>query len=142
MHMTLFCYDKNGDVKTPYVTDVMLTRGHDNLLVYHDKPHSPEYLQAAAQIMVSIHILVNTMEVVQSSDLEITNQENTRYFICEAEKYLPNHSYNEEQTSNGPIWYLVRYIIRTFGVSTLLKISKAYKWVLPYDDSPKVLVLH
>lgn len=105
---------------------------------YHNTT-SPEYLQAVAQIMISIHVLVDTLRD-QSSGLELEVNENTRYFIREAEKCLRNDSLNDERTSNGPIWYLVRYIIRKFGVSMLLKISKidTLEWVLPHNSFSQV----
>lgn len=99
-------------------------------------------MQAVAQIKLSVHVLANTLKSVinQSIELEICGDEDLRYFVHEAEKCLQNDSLNEEQTCDGPLWYLVRYIIRTFGVSTLLKISNedSFNWVLPYDIFPEV----
>ena len=117
----------------------MLKGGHKELIGFYHNPTSPEYLQAVAQIMISIHVLGDTLKD-QSSGLELNVNENTRYFIREAEKCLRNDSLNDEKTSSGPIWYLVRYIIRTYGVSTLLNISKIdmLDWVVPHDNFSQV----
>ena len=106
-------------------------------MTYCQSPTSPEHLQAVAQMMISIHVLVDTLRD-QFSGLKVN--ENTRYFIRKAEEYLKNDSLNDKRNSNGPIWYLVRYIIRTFGVSTLFEVSKidTLEWVLPFDDFPQV----
>ena len=128
-----------ADAKISYVTDQLLKRGHDQLLSCCQRLTSPESLQAVAQIMISIHVLADILKE-QSPRLGLTISENSCYFVREAEKWLQNDSLNDKKTSNGPIWYLVRYIIRTFGVSTLFKISKidTLEWVLPFDDFPQV----
>ena len=98
-------------------------------------------MQAVAHIKLSVHILANKLKSVVSHpiEFEISGDEDVRYFFRESEKYLQNDSLNEEQTCDGPLWYLVRYIIRTFGVSTLLEISNndTFNWVLPYDIFPE-----
>ena len=102
-------------------------------------------MQAIAQIKLSVHILANTLKlfISQPIESEIYGDENMRYFFHEAEKCLQNDSLNEEQNCDGPFWYLVRYIIRTFGASTLLEISNkdTFNWVLPYDIFPEVCML-
>ena len=89
--------------------------------------------------MISIHVLAHILRD-QSSGLGLTVNQNTHFFIHEAENCLQNDSLNDKKTSNGPMWYLVRYIIRTFGVSTLFKVSEidTLEWVLPFDDFPQV----
>ena len=98
-------------------------------------------MQAAAQIKLSVHVLANTLKSVvsQPTEFEINSDEDVHYFFHEAELCLQNDSLNEEQTCDGPLWYLVRYIIRTFGVSTLFKISNddTFNWILPYDIFPE-----
>ena len=98
-------------------------------------------MRAVAQIKLSVHVLANTLKsfVIQPVELEINGDEDVHYFFHEAEMYLQNDSLNEEQTCDGPLWYLVRYIIRTFGVSTLFKIfnDDTFNGVLPYDIFPK-----
>ena len=99
-------------------------------------------MQGVAQIKLSVHVLANTLKSVisQPIELEISGDEDVHYFFHEAEMCLQNDSLNDEQTCDGPLWYLVRYIIRTFGVSTLLEISNedSFNWVLPYDIFPEV----
>ena len=136
------CYDEIGNPEISFVTDEWLLKGHNGLLTYGNEPTSSKYLQAVAQIKLSVHVLARTLKSVisQPIELETCSDEDLRYFFHEAEKCLQNDSLNEEQTCDGPLWYLVRYIIRTFGVSTLLEISNkdSFNWVLPYDIFPEV----
>lgn len=65
------------------------------------------------------------------------------YLFSEAKDFCTSSEVNDEQTTSGPLWYLIRYIIRTFGSISLMKIlqNDFFKWIMPSDDFHQVCFL-
>lgn len=113
-----------------YVTDNYLTVGCDALKSTMSQPCSPDYMFAIANIKMSAQNLAIKMKESSSMDEE---SHETNYFFNEAEKCFQFQDFNNSQSATGPLFYIIRYIARKFGISTLMNIiqNENFLWILP-----------
>ena len=113
---------KSEDSIVSHATDELLTKGCDNLI----KPAtSVEYLFGIAQLMLCCEILAKTLCEDNSND-----SANVVLFWDECERHLLDKGINNSDLYTGPYWYLVRYIVRRYGVSKLLQVPEhSISWI-------------
>ena len=106
--------------------------GHDTLESIANEPVSPDMLLAVARLQVSAQILATKMKEVTEAD---SIDSDTQYFCNQIEKIFTSPTLNDSQSSNWPLLYIMRYIVRKFGISTLLKFSddENYSWIIPNE---------
>ena len=106
--------------------------GHDTLESIANEPVSPDMLLAVARLQVSAQILATKMKEVTEAD---SIDSDTQYFCNQIEKIFTSQTLNDNQSSNWPLLYIMRYIVRKFGISTLLNFSddENYSWIIPKE---------
>lgn len=123
------------------VTDDLLCGGHDLLLEHITKPTSSHCYLAVAKLTVALQVLAAKVYEVVRYSLDFNGiDDNTSYLFSKAEKYCPSDCLNDTQTASGPLWYLMRYIVRKFDTTTLRKVleNKNFQWILPSKDFRQV----
>ena len=100
------------------------------------KPISPDCLKAVAQISFSISNFASLL----NKNYKDFDDANIQYFI-QTTKQLFWSDIKEHSTSNGPVWFLICFIVRHFGLSFLLKLAdlnSKFRWILPVDELKQV----
>lgn len=122
-----------------HITDNFL-QGGCLFLQQHIKQTLPQCWLAIAKLTIALQILAEKLRDAVYNSMDFNNPAN--YLFEEAEKYCTIVEINDTKTASGPLWYLVRYIVRKFGSTALLKIleSDYFKWILPSEDYREVSV--
>ena len=127
------------------VAGYLLHEGHGLLMQCKtDGVLSSQYWLAVAKFTKGLEILAKKMhEFVHCSFFDMESDPDVNYLFNEAEKYCLSADFNDDQTTEGPFWYLVRYIIKTFGSISLMKIfrNNYFKWILPSENFRQVTLI-
>lgn len=125
-----------------FVADNLL-RGGYNLLTQckSDEAFSSQSWLAVAKLTKALQVLAKRLnESACNPSFNMDTDPNASYLFTEAEQYCQSSEINDDQTTSGPLWYLIRYIIRTFGSISLMRIlqNDYFKWILPSEDFRQV----
>ena len=128
-----------------FVAENLLGEGHKLLMQYKNEGAlSPQCWLAVAKLTKGQEVLAKKIhESVYSSSFDMDADAAVAYLFSEAKKYCQSADLNDHQTTEGPFWYLIRYIIRTFGSMSLMKIFKNsyFKWILPSENFRQVTLI-
>jgi hypothetical protein len=114
------------------LTDEYMKNGYKTLKAVINEPSSSDHMLGVAKLRLSIELLAS--KLVESIMAPTDVNEDTQYLFTEAERRLTSAStINDEQSGSGPMWYLLRYIVRKYGICTLLKLADDdnYRWIVP-----------
>ena len=126
------------------ITDNMMRGGYNLLIQCNiEGALSSQNWLAVAKITKALQVLakiLNERACIQSFDMDA--DPNTSYFLSEAKQCCQFSEVNDGQTASGPLWYLIRYIVRTYGSISLEKIlnSDCFQWILPSEDYRQVTI--
>ena len=126
------------------VIDNMLKGGYTLLIqCKSDGALSSQKWLAVAKLTKALQFLAKKLnESVCNPSFDMDADPDTRYFLYEAEHYCQSIEVNDDQTASGPLWYLIRYVVRTYGSISLEKILNNYffEWILPFEDYRQVMI--
>lgn len=126
------------------ITDNML-RGGYNLLIQCNSEGalSSQNWLAVAKLTKALQVLAKKLkELACNSSYDIDADPNTSYFFNEAQQYCQSREVNDDQTASGPLWYLIRYIVRTYGSISLKEIlsNDHFKRILSSENYRQVII--
>lgn len=94
---------------------------------------SPECLLAVAQLMYSCQLLAKT--VVDEDYKSLDSIADVDYFYNKADSVFKE--LNVDTDKSGPLFFLIRFIVRRYGISVLIKLmelqSQQFSWILSLD---------
>ena len=128
--------------KMTSVADSLLGEGHELLRqCKNDGALSSQYWLAVAKFTKGLEVFARKLH---ESIIDMETDPDVIYLFDEAESYCLSDDLNDDQTTEGPFWYLIRYIIRTFGSISLMKIfrNNYFKWILPSENFKVTLILY
>uniref|UniRef100_A0A1X7U225 AAA+ ATPase domain-containing protein n=1 Tax=Amphimedon queenslandica TaxID=400682 RepID=A0A1X7U225_AMPQE len=120
--------------KMTSVADSLLGEGHRLLMqCKNDGALSPQCWLAVAKFTKGLEVLAKK---IHESIFYMEADPDVIYLFDEAQSYCLSDDLNDDQTTEGPFWYLIRYIIRTFGSISLMRIfrNNYFKWILPSEN--------
>lgn len=118
-----------------YCTDELLSSSCQELAVSNGDITAPECLLAVAQIMHSCQLLAKTIaDKKYRSSVELANLE---HFYTQVEFEFQASDLNDDASKSGPLYFLLRFLVRRYGVSALTNIIEnqfqQLSWILPSD---------
>ena len=128
----------------------MMNEGFKVLVENSSSNMSTELLEGFAKVRLSLSkfafILQRTLVASSEQELQSSQLENlvrTAKHICsDANVNIIDTSGGQDTT--GPIVYLLRVLVRQYGMSCLEKVSASYPWVIPKEltEEQKVRLIH
>uniref|UniRef100_A0A1X7USC7 Uncharacterized protein n=1 Tax=Amphimedon queenslandica TaxID=400682 RepID=A0A1X7USC7_AMPQE len=118
-----------------FVADSLLGEGHRLLMkCKNNGALSSQCWLAVAKFTKGLEVLAkNIHESVHSPFFDM---EADPYLFNVAKSYCLSSDLNDDQTTEGPFWYLIRYIVKIFGSISLMRIFRNiyFKWILPAEN--------
>jgi len=95
-----------------------------------------EYLEAIASIRCYFHEVAKVFNSICGEHHSLVNDAEHE-LIDKVKMLCTNQSMNKtiDSVITGPGIYLIRLLVRKYGFSTLIKLSKIFKWVVPEELS-------
>ncbi|XP_019854153.1 PREDICTED: E3 ubiquitin-protein ligase RNF213-like [Amphimedon queenslandica] len=128
-----------------YCTDTLLGSSCEILLSASSNGEmtSPECLLAIAQLMYSCQLLAKT--VADEDYRSLNSTADVDYFYNKADPVFQKPELNDDADKSGPLFFLIRFVVRRYGISVLTKLMELqyqqFSWVLSsnmdIDDSLK-----
>lgn len=105
---------------------------------------SPECLLAIAQLIYSCQVLAKT--AADEDYRSLNNTDDVDYFYNKVDPVFHNPELNNDTDKSGPLFFLIRFVVRRYGISVLTKLmelqSQQFSWLLSsnidIDDFLKV----
>ena len=98
------------------------------------KPYNTtiEYLEAIASIRFYFHEVTNTFYLISEENRPVL-KDTEHELIDKVRMLCTNQTINNSIV--GPGIYLIRLFVRKYGFSSLMKLAKIFKWIIPDELS-------
>ena len=112
----------------------LLQDGYSMMAQHFSQKHQPEYLEGVSKVRYSLSVVADVLSRSEHDDhqklLEVAEK------VCtDTDINVVNHF--QHISVVGPSIYLVKLLIRRYGMPCLKATAEAYKWILPDDIRPK-----
>ncbi len=114
----------------------MLTNGINEFEQHRAQPTSVACLKSIAQIHYSCQTLAEALD-----DLSVVDDDTSGidYFS----RLLSKEVLNDDASSTGPFWYMLRLIVKKYGLTTLIEASQSpqFDWITDHEIFENVFLL-
>ena len=132
------CSDPTSELSLSGVTK-LLNEGFIALLDETIPAHiSVEFLEGVAKVRFSLSVVADILEKQVSSKQRITSSSQAQQLVYTAQNICRDPNVNVIDTTGqldttGPIVYLMRLLVRQYGMPCLEKVAQVYSWVIPRE---------
>ena len=114
--------------------------GFQELLLHSQqecKAVTMDYLNAVAQIRFGLHLaatcLIREVDCNEKKDVVMKDSDTCSTLLMIVERICSDTTINwiDQVHATGPLMYLLRLLVRRYGMMHLKKIAKRYQWIQP-----------
>ena len=96
------------------------------------------FLEGLAKIRFSLSVVADILEKQVSSKQKVTTSSHITQLVYTAQNICSDLNINVIDTTGnldttGPTVYLMRLLVRQFGMSCLEKVADTYSWIIPME---------